>query len=97
MFKQESATWSSFRFKAAEPTCNHAECVSRRAVLWRKNGGGTDSEAGSRFVERMLSVVATRRQQHRGVLELFSTSYAAQLDGYGAPSLLRSEVGLAAA
>jgi transposase len=42
-------------------------------VCWRKTSYGTDSAAGSRFVERVLTVVATCRQQERDVL-----SYLAQ-------------------
>jgi hypothetical protein len=32
-------------------------------VLWRKGSFGTQSEEGSRFVERMLTTVATLRLQ----------------------------------
>jgi transposase len=45
-----------------EPTNNTAERAGRHAVLWRKSSGGTNSETGSRFVERILGVVATCRQ-----------------------------------
>ena len=38
-------------------------------VLWRKNAFGCQSEAGCRFVERMLTVVQTRRLQGRSVLD----------------------------
>ena len=69
----------------------------RHAVLWHKSSGGTDSEAGSRFVERMLSVVATARQQHRNVLELLTACCTARLDGSAAPSLLPAAAGRAAA
>ncbi|MFO0890878.1 MAG: hypothetical protein U0790_17260 [Isosphaeraceae bacterium] len=46
--------------------------VPCHAVLWRRISGGTDSERGSRFVERMLTVVATcrRRPQRPGVPDL---------------------------
>ena len=37
----------------------------RPAVLWRKGSFGSDSEEGSRFAERLLTVVATCRQQGR--------------------------------
>ena len=40
-----------------------------RGVLWRKNAFGCQSEAGCRFVERMLTVVQTRRLQGRSVLD----------------------------
>jgi transposase len=51
-----------------EPTNNAAERAIRPAVLWRKGSFGTDSPNGSRFVERMLSVVATLKQQGRDLL-----------------------------
>ena len=57
-------------------------------MIWRRIGGGTDSEGGGRFVERMLSVVATCRQQKRGVLEYLTNCHRARLDGRAALSLL---------
>jgi transposase len=65
--------------------------------LWRKSSGGTDSEAGSRFVEQMLSVVATCRQQNRNVLELLTACCTARFDGSAAPSLLPAAADLVAA
>jgi len=38
-------------------------------VLWRKNAFGSHSAAGCRFVERLLTVVQTRRLQQRPILE----------------------------
>ena len=61
------------------------------------SSGGTDSEAGSRFVERMLSVVATARQQNRNVLELLRACCSARLDDSAAPSLLPATAEVAAA
>jgi len=63
----------------------------RHAVIWRRISGGTDSERGSRFVERMLSVVATCRQQGRHVLSYLTSCFEAQLAGQGIPSLLPAE------
>jgi transposase len=60
----------------------------RHGVIDRKLSGGTDSESGSRFVERMLSVVATCRQQEVDVLEYLTRCYQARLEGKAAPSLL---------
>ena len=88
LLKQESWLWTFVWVEGIEPTNNDAERVLRHAVLWRKSSGGTDSEAGSRFVERMLSVVATCRQQNRNVLELLTACCRARLDGSAAPSLL---------
>ena len=39
------------------------------AVLWRKGCFGTDSEAGSRFVERLLTVGVICRQQGLNLVE----------------------------
>jgi len=57
-------------------------------VIWCRISGGTDSEAGSRFVERILSVVATYRQQKRGVSEYLTRCHRARLTGIEASSLL---------
>ena len=69
-------------------TNSDAERALRHGVIYRKLSGGTDSEAGSRFVERMLSVVATCRQQEVNVLDYLTRCYQARLDGKVAPSLL---------
>jgi len=74
--------------------------VPGHAVLWRqehKSSGDTDSEVGRRFAERMLSMVATCRQQNHNVLELLTTCCRARLDNSDAPSLLSVEAKLAAA
>ena len=63
-------------------------CALRHAVIWRRISGGTDSADGSRFVERMLTVVATCRQQKRNVLDYLSSCFEAHLRGHKVPSLL---------
>jgi transposase len=84
----ETHLWTFVRVEGIEPTNNDAERALRHGVIYRKLSGGTDSEAGSRFVERMLSVVATCRQQDTNVLEYLTRCYQAHLDGHPAPSLL---------
>ncbi|WP_240911590.1 IS66 family transposase [Paludisphaera soli] len=80
--------WTFTRVEGVEPTNNAAERALRHAVIWRRTSGGTDSEAGSRFVERMLSAVATCRQQGRDVLDYVTECHRAHLAGRGCPSLL---------
>jgi transposase len=80
--------WTFTRVDGVGPTNNAAERALRHAVIWRRISGGTDSEVGSRFVERMLSVVATCRQQDISVLNYLNRCYQAHLDGRPAPSLL---------
>jgi transposase len=68
------------RVSGVEPTNNAAERALRRAVLWRRTSFGTQSVAGSRFVERILTVVTTLRQQGRDVMA-YLTAACASLRG----------------
>jgi transposase len=84
----EPKLWTFVWQEGVEPTNNAAERALRHAVLWRKGSGGTDSRHGSRFVERILSVRETCRQQGRGVLEYLAECCQAHLEGEAPPSLL---------
>lgn len=80
-----------WRFASAEgvpPHNNAAERALRHAVIWRKTSHGTDSEAGSRYVERVLSVVATCQQRGRDVLGYLEGCLRSRLEGSPVPSLL---------
>jgi len=57
-------------------------------LLWRKGSFGSDSEIGSRFTERRLTVVATCRQQGRPLLAFLVAAGEAVLRGSPPPSLL---------
>jgi transposase len=59
-------------------------------VLWRKGSFGTQSAEGSRFVEAMMTAVATLKQQHRPVLTYLTAACAAALYGEPIPTLLPS-------
>ncbi len=78
----------SSRAEGAEPTNNVAERAPRPAVLWRKGSFGSDSEAGTRFAEQLLTVVATCRQQGRPLLAFLLATGEAALQGTAPPSLL---------
>ena len=84
----EPALWTFLYKKGVEPTNNHMERLLRPGVLWRKNALGSHSEAGCRFVERMLTVVQTLRLQHRPILEFLYQSLSAHRRGYQVPRLL---------
>ena len=84
----EAHLWTFVRVEGIEPTNNHAERALRHGVIYRKLSGGTDSVHGSRFVERMLSAVATCRQQKVNVLDDLTRCYRAHLDGGPVPSLI---------
>jgi transposase len=88
ILKVEEGLGTFARVEGVEPTNNAAERALRHAVIWRRISGGTDSERGSRFVERMLSVVATCRQQGRNVLDYLTSCLEANRKGHAIPSLL---------
>ncbi len=84
----EPALWTFVSVEGVEPTNNAAERALRRAVLWRKRSLGTKTDAGSRFVERLLTTVTTLRQQQRDVLDYLTTACQAATLGTAPPSLL---------
>lgn len=88
MLKLERAFWTFVYTPGIEPTNNFGERQIRHAVLWRKGCFGTDSVAGSRFAERMLTTIATLRQQQRNVLEFIAAACTASIAGTPPPSLL---------
>ena len=88
ILKLEPALFTFVDHEGVEPTNNTAERALRRGVLWRKRSFGSQSERGVRFTERMLTAVATLRQQNRNVLEFLTAACQAQHFGLPAPSLL---------
>jgi transposase len=88
ILKRREALWTFVQVAGVEPTNNAAERALRPGVLWRKGSFGTQSAEGSRFVESMMTVVATLKQQQRNVLEYLTEACDAALRGDAAPSLL---------
>jgi transposase len=84
----EPALWTFVRVEGIEPTNNAAERALRHAVQWRKTSYGTESTAGSHFVENLLTVVATCRQQERQVLDYLTQCCQALYTETQPPSLL---------
>jgi transposase len=88
LLAHEPRLWTFVWHEGVEPTNNAAERALRHAVLWRKGSGGTDSRRGSRFVERVLSIRETCRQQGRGLLDYLVECCQASHEGKRVPSLL---------
>ena len=88
ILKRREALWTFVQVAGVEPTNNAAERSIRPGVLWRKGSFGTQSEEGSRFVESMMTVVSTLKQQQRNVLAYLTAACEAALRGETAPSLL---------
>jgi transposase len=88
ILKAEQAMWTFVRVEGIEPTNNDAERALRHAVIWRKTSFGTQSDAGSEFVEGVLTAVGTLRAQGRNVLDYLTETCSNALHGTPAPSLL---------
>lgn len=80
--------WTFVDVEGVEPTNNAAERALRHAVIWRKLSFGTQSAAGSRFVERMLTVIETCRRAGRNAFAWLTETVRARLSGPAAPPLL---------
>ena len=66
--------WTFLENEHVEPTNNAAERSLRHGVMWRKLTHGTRSERGDRFVEVLLSIIETCRQQNQSVLTYVTTA-----------------------
>ena len=84
----EPALWTFARVEGVEPTNNYMERLLRRAVLWRRRSFGCTSVDGCRFVERILTVVQTRRLQGKSVLNYLHDALRSSRAGQPCPKLL---------
>jgi transposase len=88
LLAHEPALWTFVRVPGVEPTNNAAERALRHGVLFRRVSFGTQSAEGSRFVERILTVRASLRQQGRNVVKFVIAACTAAVTGQPPPSLL---------
>ena len=79
--------WAFVDHEGVEPTNNAAERALRQAVIWRKLSFGTQSEKGSRFVETMLTILESCRQQGRSAYKFAMESVSANYGTTPAPTL----------
>ena len=88
LYEHRERLWVFVDVEGVEPTNNAAEQALRHAVIWRKLSFGAKSASGSRFVERMLTVIETCRRQKRNVYDWLTDAVQAHIAGQTAPSLL---------
>ena len=88
LYEHRQWLWMFLHHEGVEPTNNAGERSLRHAVIWRKLSFGTQSASGSRFVETMLTVIETCRQQGRNVFAFLTHAIKAHLARQPAPSLL---------
>ena len=86
----EKCLWTFVDVPGLEPTNNFGERCIRHAVMYRKTSFGTQSEEGSRFVERIFTATTTLKLQGRDVLAFLTETLAAHCRSLRGPSLLPS-------
>ena len=88
ILEAEGHLWTFAGVGGVAPENNAAERALRHGVIWRKLSLGTASEAGSRFVERLLSVVETCRRRGESVASYLTACFVAKRAGLPIPSPL---------
>ena len=81
------ALWTFIYEEGVEPTNNDAERALRKAVIWRKCSFGTQSDRGSQFVARMLTVIGTANRRGIGVYQWLVSACRAAISHQPAPLL----------
>ena len=71
-----------------EPTNNAAERALRPAVIWRKTSFGAQSQRGSQFVARLLTVTTSLKAQGRNILDFLTQACLAARTEKEPPSLI---------
>jgi len=88
LYEHRPWLWTFLHHEEVEPTNNAGERSLRHAVIWRKLSFGTQSAAGSRFAETMLTIIETCRQQRRNAFSFLTAAVESHLAHQSGPSLL---------
>ena len=72
LYTHRQHLWTFLSDPVVEPTNNAGERSLRHGVIWRKLSFGTQSARGDRFVETLLTIIETCRQQNRNVLQFIT-------------------------
>ena len=84
----EPCLWRFVTKSGVPPTNNRAENALRKPVIYRRISQGTESEAGSTYIARLMSVVSTCALQGRRVFDFLTEAILCYRKGQPAPSLL---------
>jgi len=93
LLKVKVALWTFVHNPGVEPTNNLAERTLRSFVIWRKTSFGTQSNRGSLYMERVMTVVGSCKLQGRNILEFLTQAVLAQVGNGTQPSLLPADSG----
>lgn len=88
--KRFDMMWLFIYMEGVEPTNNAAERGLRHGVIWRKLSYGSQSEAGERFVERVMTVAMTLKLQARNSFDYFTKCFREFIYGGHSPPVFVS-------
>jgi transposase len=88
LLSAKQALWTFIGTQGIEPTNNLAERTLRSYVIWRKISFGTQSQRGSIYVERMMTVVGSCKLQQRNILHFITHAVRAYSGNGQMPSLI---------
>ena len=88
LLAKERALWTFVRMPEIDETNNRAERSLRHPVQWRKTSYGTQSERGSRFVESILTVLATCQQHQQNAFAYLTRCCRAYFKNTPPPALI---------
>jgi len=84
----KAGLWTFIDHEGIEPTNNLGEQMIRHYVIWRKICFGAQSERGSLYIERVMTVVGSCRLQRRNILDFMTQAVDAFMGKGTIPSLL---------
>ena len=85
-----SDLWLFLYEEGMEPTNNRAERGLRPAVMWKKITGGSQSDWGLRFTQRLLTLSFRLKQRSGSSFNFLTRTFEPRLRGDLAPSILDS-------
>jgi transposase len=88
LLEEHPALWTFADVPGLSPTNNDAERAMRGPVILRRISGGTQSERGNRWIERILSTLETCRRQGRSASEYLHDAIDASLHSRPIPTLV---------
>ncbi|MGZ6725690.1 MAG: IS66 family transposase [Solirubrobacteraceae bacterium] len=88
LLEEYPALWTFSEVPGITPTNNDAERAMRGPVILRRISGGTQSERGNRWIERILSTLETCRRQGRSASEYLHDAIDASLHSRPIPTLV---------
>ncbi len=90
LLKHFESLWTFLKHEPVAPTNNLAERSVRHGVIWRKLSHGTASAKGSRYVETILSVLATCKQNTINPFEFVANAVHAKLKNQNHPKIIHN-------